>query len=341
MIYIFFLAVHVAGALILRGPDTSDASPLRSLNVSRTSNANEHTHTVNALPYQAEELRVAWMQRAKADLQFNTPITKHPSKTVVLMLPCKRTDGSFRQVVRDTWMNQVGVCNANQGIRSPCAVYVVFSYQDPYQSAEKPSDCVQMNDCIAVNTMQGWDHLKETIIAMYRTALQLWPWATHIAKMDMDTFPHLQKLIPSVPDGTFSLIGDMVDFELCAGNWCNHHSQCGWCPPPGCGKPVNGNFLEFHSPPHNASAVPKAAHCWVFPQGGLYMLSRSLADAIFGVTGPAQKHAGSCGNDDDMVGWSAAVYAWSSGTLISTWPENILANTHALFEHVYFRNPHG
>lgn len=287
-------------------------------------------HFAGALPDYVDELRSKWKLKADADPDFNKSIHVNHESQILFMVPSKKSEGAFRTAVRETWMDQVGICNANNGPKIGCMMYVLFAYVDS-TDREVPSDCSKAKDCVGADGQEGFKHLGEMTISLYRKVLEAYPWATHIGKLDMDTFPHFQRLLPSIPQGKYSLTGNMVDHRGCG--------SASYCPPEQCSKPIDGNLLNylFWS---GRRHIGVSVHCWSFPQGGLYLLSRDLAVGVFG-SKSSKGTIDSCdrrdlGLEDVMVGWSAVEYARTLDVPVFTWPESILKDTGTMFEHLPF-----
>jgi len=268
----------------------------------------------------------AWKNRE----DLKKPIQASPENKVLFAIPALKRDGAFRNVIRKTWMHQKGICNANNGHKDGCNLYTIFLYAEPPASNQSrkgsPSDCVKAQDCVTVEAKEGWSHLEAMTVASFRKLLNDFKWATHIGKLDMDTFPHWQSLIPSVPKGQYSIIGNMVDH-----NWCGGHN---WCPPKGCGRPVGGKFSEYWYTLAGPTLIRYP--CWSYPQGALYLLSRALALGVFGnatikgtVDSPDRPDVGL---EDFMVGWAAIEYARKANVEVSTWPHDTKVET--MFEHL-------
>jgi len=289
------------------------------------------TDLSRAVPNSPQDFRRLWEYERDTDDKFNKPFGGNQELNVLLAVPSLKSDGPHRNVIRDTWMKQHGVCNANLGQKKGCSVYVIFAYAHPSEKNQsQASDCIKADDCTSLEAKEGWTNLPAMTVALFRTLLQKFAWATHVGKLDMDTFPHLQQLLLSVPKGKYSIMGNMVDFHWCGG-WP-------WCPLKGCGKPVYGIFTDYHySLTTNPILMQKP--CWSYPQGALYMFSRDLAVGVFGskttkgtVDSPDRPDTGL---EDFMVGWAAIKYAWDSPNVtVYTWTQEVAEESKYMFEHL-------
>jgi len=107
----------------------------------------------------------------------------------------------------------------------------------------------------------------------FATALELFPWATHVGKMDMDTYPFLHKLVYRMDldrqctsqDGPYEFIGR-------PDNWCGtRHCKnfTNHCSPRDCATQFTSDF----------ETVP-LGEGWHYLAGELYILSLPLVRQI-------------------------------------------------------------
>lgn len=210
---------------------------------------------------------------------------------------------SFEAVEISTWMKQAGVCPASAGQQQGCSVYVAFVFGAAMQ--QQP---VQHQDWrIRLDFPEGMNNGKTH--AWFKYAVESFPWATHFGKKDMDAYPRIPQLVGSLAQNTnkSAYIGVPLTFEGCGGG--------PYCPPKGCGAPMNGALKYAHS------------NCWSYMQGGLYILSSSLAKLV--VPQVAWKHEGI---EDLELGKAvhATVRSLPSSTTVASW--NPEAWDHALPE---------
>lgn len=193
-----------------------------------------------------------WKEKYSAEQ--HTPL--QPSIQLVLGVMTYDFPGekSFEDVGIATWMNQMGVCPASRGQKDGCSVYVAFVFG-------RSSEQVQHDDWrLWLSFPEGLNNGKTP--AFFKHAVESFTWATHIGKMDMDTYPYLPKLVSSLAqrDSKFAYIGRPTDYKMCG--------SFDFCPPAGCGYPMNER-LEYTK-----------ENCWSYMQGGLYIMSSSLAKLV-------------------------------------------------------------
>eukprot|EP00408_Alexandrium_pacificum_P064236 CAMPEP_0171159032 /NCGR_PEP_ID=MMETSP0790-20130122/2826_1 /TAXON_ID=2925 /ORGANISM="Alexandrium catenella, Strain OF101" /LENGTH=333 /DNA_ID=CAMNT_0011623509 /DNA_START=16 /DNA_END=1017 /DNA_ORIENTATION=- len=168
-----------------------------------------------------------------------------------------RADGlemPHRSVVRETWMDQKGVCRLPFNPSSECSVYVTFvvGTGGDLDASERDMTLLPAKDTMDEGKTRVW----------FQHASGAWTWATHIMKMDLDAFPNLRHILYRI--GTHS--------STCA----NHYggiliTPCGnyvYEPSCKCGNPEGEDFLKYR-----VSDVD----CFTYMQGGGYFLSRELA----------------------------------------------------------------
>merc|ERR1719367_2265576 len=102
----------------------------------------------------------------------------------------------------------------------------------------------------------------------FNYVMRKFPWATHVGKMDMDAYPYIYKLVTSLQKPHH------CKAAYIGRPWtCYHFKKC---PPPGCGKPVDNDFLKYCGE-GLAGQHCGMKPCWTFMQGGLYLMSMDLA----------------------------------------------------------------
>jgi len=139
---------------------------------------------------------------------------------------------------------------------------------------------------------------------------------THLGNIDSDCFPFLHEVLQTIPDGKYSLIGHHLNHEGCGSK--------SFCPPAGCGKPLDGNLLKYSVNYGVRAGATKQEQCWSYPQGAFYLLSRALTSGTFANDGPWRLIHEHAGYGDVFVGWSAIAYAREAGIdIVSTWNESI------------------
>eukprot|EP00928_Gymnodinium_smaydae_P018621 TRINITY_DN17099_c0_g3_i2.p1 TRINITY_DN17099_c0_g3~~TRINITY_DN17099_c0_g3_i2.p1 ORF type:complete len:341 (+),score=20.59 TRINITY_DN17099_c0_g3_i2:141-1163(+) len=311
--------------VVVIGPTTILSHRVKSKGETNDNALEEVTHqklTTNAtsvagknveehLPSKFSEFENTFHELMETDPSLQKPL-KPVKHTLWMGVPvrCERVD--VRITIRRSWMSQPGICRITTGsheaeAKKSCALYTSFVVGNISNSAGLPSDCIEEQDCVPV---QEEGDLSKKTVALFRKALDEFPWATHVGKIDTDTFPRFYLVLPHMRDGQYSLIGDMLVNARCGGHK--------FCPPNGCGQPVGGNLLQY-----KVKAVGGTT-CWTYPSGSLYILSRDMALGAFKEeTQSALPNTG--GNEDLMVGWSAHEYARRKNVQVQTLTEEAQA----------------
>jgi len=149
------------------------------------------------LPDTLEEMSRIWHGKMKLD-------EEHPhfgqrlrdDLKIVLGILSLGPQSEAREITRQTWMRQPGVCLAVHGPQPDCSIYVVFVVGNKTlgklqnHSDSRREDVMLVDDDIpSVVKNRQW----------LQTAVEKYPWATHVGKIDQDTFPHLRQMLPRVP----------------------------------------------------------------------------------------------------------------------------------------------
>eukprot|EP00928_Gymnodinium_smaydae_P018618 TRINITY_DN17099_c0_g1_i1.p1 TRINITY_DN17099_c0_g1~~TRINITY_DN17099_c0_g1_i1.p1 ORF type:complete len:339 (+),score=20.93 TRINITY_DN17099_c0_g1_i1:76-1092(+) len=262
-----------------------------------------------SLPSDFRLLRSSFHELMETDPSMQKPL-KPGKRTLFMGVPVRLERADVRITIRRSWMSQPGICRVTTGFHKAeadksCALYTSFVVGGISNSTGLPLDCIVGQDCFPV---QEEGDLSKKTRAFFRKALKEFQWATHIGKIDTDVFPRFYKVLPVMPEGQYSLIGDMLDNFGCGGKK--------FCPPDGCGKSIGGNLLQYK--------IVEGKTCWTFPQGGLYILSRDLASGAFDEEiQSALPNTG--GNEDLMVGWAAHEYARRKNVQARTLTEEVQA----------------
>lgn len=194
------------------------------------------------------------------------------------------------KVIKRTWMSQKGVCLLKDGQKPGCGVYVAFILGRSSSSSHDQDELV-LNVTENMNKGKTFD--------FFRHVAKAYPWATHIGKMDLDTFPYLHRLTESLHDHLASgkcqnhYVGDPMNYTKC-GYWP-------WCPPKNCSVPIDEDFLKFKHGMKN---------CWSYMQGGMYVLSTAM---VRDLTKPGSMWSQQRKGFEDLrtgkaVGWFAKYY---------------------------------
>uniref|UniRef100_A0A7S1QFQ9 Hexosyltransferase n=1 Tax=Alexandrium catenella TaxID=2925 RepID=A0A7S1QFQ9_ALECA len=210
----------------------------------------------------------------------------------------------FRDAVRATWMRQPGVCKLSQQPLEGCTVYAAFVLgNDGHQDSGEDRDLVILDTFENMNEgkSRSWFHLAAT----------KYPWATHIMKLDLDAFPHVPYILDNLGShgkACKNVYGGMLV------------TPCGegkpYWPPCGCGPPVNSDFLSYESGDPN---------CFSYAQGGMYFLSRQLAEGAAAPGGWWDNEVlSNCYPEDSVTGRAVMKYGREKKQCVSfvSWPRD-------------------
>jgi len=288
----------------LRMPPAGDPSSDDALPEDGT---NELLSRDNGLPPRSEFAR-AWQMRYEAEHRLNESM---PSGVqLVLGVFTQPWQTEYRKVLRQTWLNQTGVCLWRAGPpASNCSVHVAFVYGNRGQGSKVPADAdlSPSNEAAArvepgsfvLNVEENMNAGKT--FAWFQAAAKAFPWATHIAKCDMDAYPFLHKLVKKMSD------------RACMGPTPYEYA----------GAPSFGSNNSFNSTctPHqceNAYAFTFRGKYFSHMSGALYMLSHKLVEAVVRPGGWWEAHKGG-GHEDMKTGKVIDIAAAEHGFCVSTW----------------------
>jgi len=120
---------------------------------------------------------------------------------MVLGVWTKPYQKAYREVVRETWMTQDAVCPLKDGPQEGCHIYTTFVLGTS-GDGKAPLEGLPLlyfdgakseADMMLLKTPEARKHAK-SLEFFYRTAQEN-PWATHVAKLDMMTYPLVPKLL--------------------------------------------------------------------------------------------------------------------------------------------------
>jgi len=223
-----------------------------------------------------ERFKQAWTRRYSMETHLQEPLPKEVQ--LVLGLLTVAEDGSFRQVVRETWLRQAGVCYWSSEPQQDCSVYAAFVIAKTGNSSHGVN--VSMEEMALAQSEEGMlvldavENMNQGKSFMwFLTARKMFPWATHFGKMDMDTYPCIHKLLyrmkMSLPcagdDGPYEFIGR--PHQLCRPQPCRNFTEA--CPASRCP-------AQFRS---RQDTIP-LGEGWRFLQGQFYILSRPLLEKL-------------------------------------------------------------
>jgi len=197
-----------------------------------------------------------------ASLQNATNLVHDQSSPVgvqlILGIATAEVDREGRDAHRDTWFR-------HSWVASRAVVPVFLCYK--HSSCEENGGDVMHFHRSPAKTLR-W----------YRRALAAFPRATHIGKMDLDTFPVVHRIIGELLDSQskFVYYGRPVPPTMCRGA-ADAVNTSELCPQATCGVQPPGSVLSGQK-----VAAATRRGCFAYMQGGLYVLSRSLAEALSG-----------------------------------------------------------
>jgi len=138
------------------------------------------------------------------DLHF----TPRPLK-LVLGVMAMTSQGSIHEAHRSTWMKKPGVCSVDRYNDRRCKVFPMFVFGDTGAARANAHDAVTLDD--VPEPPQIWDGFADTKnsegwkrswwTSQFKTPAWLafaskeYSWATHIGKMDSDTFPDITSIM--------------------------------------------------------------------------------------------------------------------------------------------------
>mmetsp|Transcript_94648 Transcript_94648/g.229901 ORF Transcript_94648/g.229901 Transcript_94648/m.229901 type:complete len:318 (+) Transcript_94648:71-1024(+) len=215
-----------------------------------------------------EEFTHIWTARYSSEKHLGEPMPS--SIQLILGVMTVPQEGPYREVVRQTWLRQAGVCYWKLQRQENCSVYVAFvigkngtggrTVSAANVSDEELRSSHQEPGMLVLDTVENMDRGKSGV--WFSTALNMFPWATHIAKSDMDTYPFLHKLLYRMNQYR-NCTSQMDPYEYMGtiwGRWLGLYFNNS-CPSSKCG--------AFNFGP-----------TFGYMQGGFYILSRPLVEKI-------------------------------------------------------------
>jgi len=228
------------------------------------------------LPKKLEDFTRVWTERYKQERHLLEPLPS--SVQLILGVMTTAHQGAYRNVIRQTWLNQKGVCYWTHRPKEGCSVYVAFvigktappSMQISQSKLEKAQNEEGM---LVLDVEENMNDGKSFV--WFSTALKTFPWATHVGKMDMDTYPFLHKLVYRMElnrrcegeDGPYEFIGR-------PDAWCWDAKACRRSFRSAC--PAGACAAQFVA---GRETVPLDG-AWRFLAGELYILSLPLVQKV-------------------------------------------------------------
>lgn len=184
--------------------------------------------TVSLLPRSPALFRHAWAQLTH---NTDTPWNSSMSENIKLILGVLtiREQLAYQQVIKETWFNQPGVCPAEEGPKVGCNVYVCFVLGQGV--APEGVDNSTFTDVHYVQVPDEENDNFGKSFAWFHFASRRYSWASHVGKLDMDSFPDIGKLVLSLEEHRTDscarhFVGYAQDFPLCTGDGCPRREDC-------------------------------------------------------------------------------------------------------------------
>lgn len=197
-----------------------------------------------------------------------------------------KKDKPYREVIRKSWWRQPGVCVLDSAApTADCSVYVTFVVGNNGEDTGE-------ENVIILPIPENMNHGKTRV--WFHHASRSYTWATHIAKMDMDTYPHLPYMLywTREQQSKFSCSNVFGGRQFtCRADWCAP-AHCGYCP--------GSDFMKF---------AVNDTRCWSYMQGGFYFLSRALAEGASVDGGFWDKESQRCHAEDAVTGHAVHEFA--------------------------------
>mmetsp|Transcript_3605 Transcript_3605/g.11018 ORF Transcript_3605/g.11018 Transcript_3605/m.11018 type:complete len:337 (+) Transcript_3605:80-1090(+) len=225
-----------------------------------------------------------WARRYGSEEHLQGPMPS--SIQLVLGLFTVAPDAEYREVVRGTWLRQAGVCYWRRAPKEGCSVYVAFvvgrsGVGEPVSHGEGERSVANMSaeeverthgeeGMLVLDTPENLNGNKSLV--WFDTARRLFPWATHVGKTDMDTYPLLHKLVRRMEAGApcsrrhgpYEVIGRP---HAGFGPRFEHGCQSASCP-------------QFVSWQDERVYVARPGQPWNFLSGEFYVLSMPLVRQV-------------------------------------------------------------
>eukprot|EP00416_Gambierdiscus_australes_P038317 CAMPEP_0171104914 /NCGR_PEP_ID=MMETSP0766_2-20121228/61579_1 /TAXON_ID=439317 /ORGANISM="Gambierdiscus australes, Strain CAWD 149" /LENGTH=341 /DNA_ID=CAMNT_0011565627 /DNA_START=43 /DNA_END=1068 /DNA_ORIENTATION=+ len=270
----FRLSEHTPGAGEPPGTNESFIAELDDPSVLPVDDLLEESFVTKVPPI--DVYRRVWTKRYSLERHLQEPLPS--SIQMILGVFTVAQDAEYRHVVRQTWMQQAGVCYWKHGPWDNCSVYVAFvigkhgsGSSDVNVTDEEVERAHKEEGMLVLDVPENMNRGKS--LTWFHTARGWFPWATHIAKMDMDTYPFLHKLLKRM-DSNRSCVNNNGQYEFIG----RPHNTYGrnfteYCPYEEC----HGQFLSRQD---DAMPVAVLHGPWKFLSGEFYILSFPLVQML-------------------------------------------------------------
>mmetsp|Transcript_97408 Transcript_97408/g.303346 ORF Transcript_97408/g.303346 Transcript_97408/m.303346 type:complete len:333 (+) Transcript_97408:73-1071(+) len=260
------------------------------------------------LPSSPSEFARVWQMRYKSEHRLTEPMPSNVQLVLGIFTQPWQTE--YRKVMRQTWLNQTGVCLWRAGSpASHCSVHVAFVYGNRGQGTGAPPGVdVSLSNEAAARAEPGSFvlNIEETMnggktFVWFQAAAKAFPWATHIAKCDMDAYPFLHKLIKKMSD----------------------RARMGPTPYEYAGAPAyvrNKSFSSACTPHQSEKGYDLTFRGQYFSHmsGSLYILSQRLVETLVRPSGWWAANPGG-GHEDMKTSMAIEIAAAEHGFCVSTW----------------------
>mmetsp|Transcript_143361 Transcript_143361/g.348148 ORF Transcript_143361/g.348148 Transcript_143361/m.348148 type:complete len:328 (-) Transcript_143361:81-1064(-) len=214
-----------------------------------------------------------WKRAYYSERKKTEPMSDGPDGLkLVLGVFTEANQTEYRKVVRRTWLQQQGVCLYRPGPLDPsCTVYVAFVVGNRIKTppGANTSSATQLKARVPPGSF-GVDVEENTnegkAFAWFQAASREFPWATHIAKCDIDTYPFLHKLLARMSSRRCV----KNDHEF-AGQYTGLFNNS--CAPRAC-------ETNYDAPEQRMQFISRPSEPFVHVGGQFYLMSRRLAQKV-------------------------------------------------------------
>eukprot|EP00929_Paragymnodinium_shiwhaense_P089264 TRINITY_DN49440_c0_g1_i1.p1 TRINITY_DN49440_c0_g1~~TRINITY_DN49440_c0_g1_i1.p1 ORF type:complete len:426 (+),score=117.06 TRINITY_DN49440_c0_g1_i1:102-1379(+) len=249
-------------------------------------------------------------EETKTD-HFKEALPKH-IKMAVAVMSCPG-DERIRDIIRQTWMRQPGVCPLHAASREDgsCSMHIVFvvgggAGEPQLQDDVLKVEAVDGHRCYGERNTENFCGLRQKVIAFLRYSADNFRWATHVGRVDQDYFPHFRKTLPYMAKKYISQFPFQYLGRRLNGFDCYHSPQ----EIAEQGRKWPGGLVQVKfadGSVHKQKQQFLMAYC---VQGSMYFLSRPLAEVLTGpkMTTYLDFTAGDCYHDDQWLGQGIAEF---------------------------------
>lgn len=206
---------------------------------------------------------------------------------------------AYRDLLRNTWMQQAGVCIYPK-MGDECVIVAMFVACAKRLREDAASPVFDPNepDMLILNMYDSDVNGKS--FEWFKLAATHFAWADYVARAKEDTYLHVGRLLDALPQ------------DECSQAYLGKPWTCAIknCPPLSCGPPVKRSILLYNDPTNRTD-------CWSFMDGGFYALSRSLMVDITLPDGFYEKNKK--GLENLQVGLAVTEYARRTGKCVRVW----------------------